>query len=37
VAGEEVDLVTASALEGVFSPLEWQVNAVNAPPPPAPR
>jgi D-3-phosphoglycerate dehydrogenase len=31
VAGEEVDLVTASALEGVFSPLEWQVNAVNAP------
>ena len=31
IAGEEVDLVTASALEGVFEPLEWQVNAVNAP------
>ncbi|WP_336362498.1 phosphoglycerate dehydrogenase [Halalkalicoccus salilacus] len=31
IAEEEVDLVTASALKGVFSPLEWQVNAVNAP------
>jgi len=31
IAEEEVDLVTASALEGVFSPLEWQVNTVNAP------
>ena len=31
IAGEEVDLVTASALKGVFEPLEWQVNAVNAP------
>ncbi|EMA52817.1 phosphoglycerate dehydrogenase [Halococcus thailandensis] len=31
IAGEEVDLVTASALQGVFEPLEWQVNAVNAP------
>ena len=31
IAAEQVDLVTASALEGVFSALEWQVNAVNAP------
>ena len=31
IAEEEVDLVTASALKGVFRPLEWQVNAVNAP------
>ena len=31
IAGEDVDLVTASALKGVFQPLEWQVNAVNAP------
>jgi D-3-phosphoglycerate dehydrogenase len=31
IAAEEVDLVTASALKGVFEPLEWQVNAVNAP------
>ncbi|EMA42711.1 phosphoglycerate dehydrogenase [Halococcus saccharolyticus] len=31
IAAEEIDLVTASALEGVFEPLEWQVNAVNAP------
>jgi D-3-phosphoglycerate dehydrogenase len=30
IAEEEVDLVTASALKGVFEPLEWQVNAVNA-------
>jgi len=30
VAEEDVDLVTASALKGVFKPLEWQVNAVNA-------
>jgi D-3-phosphoglycerate dehydrogenase len=29
-AEEDVDLVTASALKGVFEPLEWQVNAVNA-------
>lgn len=31
IADEDVDLVTASALMGVFEPLEWQVNAVNAP------
>ena len=31
IAGEDVDLVSASALKGVFEPLEWQVNAVNAP------
>jgi len=31
IADEDVDLVTASALKGVFDPLEWQVNAVNAP------
>jgi len=31
IAEEDVDLVTASALKGVFTPLEWQVNAVNAP------
>jgi len=31
IAEEDVDLVTASALRGVFQPLEWQVNAVNAP------
>jgi len=31
IAEEDVDLVTASALKGVFRPLEWQVNAVNAP------
>ena len=31
IAEEEIDLVTASALKGVFRPLEWQVNAVNAP------
>ncbi len=31
IAEEDVDLVTASALKGVFEPLEWQVNAVNAP------
>jgi D-3-phosphoglycerate dehydrogenase len=31
VAEEDVELVTASAQKGVFSPLEWQVNAVNAP------
>jgi len=31
IADEDVDLVTASALKGVFQPLEWQVNAVNAP------
>jgi len=30
IADEDVDLVTASALKGVFEPLEWQVNAVNA-------
>ncbi len=28
---EDDELVTASALKGVFAPLEWQVNAVNAP------
>ncbi|WP_435196207.1 phosphoglycerate dehydrogenase [Natronomonas sp. EA1] len=31
IADEDLDLVTASALKGVFEPLEWQVNAVNAP------
>jgi len=31
IADEDVDLVTASALTGVFSPLRTQVNAVNAP------
>ncbi|WP_247010438.1 phosphoglycerate dehydrogenase [Halorientalis litorea] len=31
IAEEDLDLVTASALKGVFEPLEWQVNAVNAP------
>ena len=31
VAEEDVELITASALKGVFTPLEWQVNAVNAP------
>ncbi len=31
IAEEDVDLVTASALKGVFEPLEWQVNTVNAP------
>ena len=30
IADEDVDFVTASALKGVFEPLEWQVNAVNA-------
>lgn len=31
VASEDIDIVTASALKGVFRPLESQVNAVNAP------
>jgi len=31
IAEKDVELVTASALQGVFSPTEWQVNAVNAP------
>ncbi|USZ71105.1 phosphoglycerate dehydrogenase [Natronosalvus halobius] len=31
IAEEDVEFVTASALKGVFEPLEWQVNAVNAP------
>ncbi|WP_331235353.1 phosphoglycerate dehydrogenase [Natronorarus salvus] len=31
IAEEDLDFVTASALKGVFTPLEWQVNAVNAP------
>ncbi|RLM84120.1 phosphoglycerate dehydrogenase [Halobellus sp. Atlit-38R] len=31
IAEEDVELVTASGLKGVFEPLEWQVNAVNAP------
>ena len=30
LAEEDVEFVTASALQGVFEPLEWQVNAVNA-------
>ena len=31
IADEDLDLVTASAQKGVFEPLEWNVNAVNAP------
>ncbi|ARS91799.1 phosphoglycerate dehydrogenase [Natrarchaeobaculum aegyptiacum] len=31
IADEDTEFVTASALKGVFEPLEWQVNAVNAP------
>lgn len=31
IADEDVELVTASALTGVFEPLEWSVNTVNAP------
>ncbi|PSP95889.1 phosphoglycerate dehydrogenase [Halobacteriales archaeon QS_4_62_28] len=31
IANEDVELVTASALKGVFAPSEYQVNAVNAP------
>lgn len=31
IAREDVEFITASALTGVFEPLEWQVNAVNAP------
>lgn len=31
IAAEDLELVTASALKGVFEPLEWQVNSVNAP------
>jgi D-3-phosphoglycerate dehydrogenase len=31
VAEEDVEYVTAWALKGVFAPIEWQVNAVNAP------
>ncbi len=30
IAAEDVELVTASALQGVFAPSQWQVNAVNA-------
>jgi len=30
IAEREVDLVTASALKGIFRPLEWKANAVNA-------
>ncbi|SFS37356.1 phosphoglycerate dehydrogenase [Halostagnicola kamekurae] len=31
IADEDIEFVTASALKGVFEPLEWQVNTVNAP------
>ncbi|MBP1987381.1 phosphoglycerate dehydrogenase [Halolamina salifodinae] len=31
IAEEDVELVTASAQQGAFAPLEWQVNSVNAP------
>ncbi|MFB6193496.1 MAG: phosphoglycerate dehydrogenase [Halobaculum sp.] len=31
IADEEVEFLTASALRGVFAPLEYEVNAVNAP------
>ena len=30
LAEETVDVVTASALQGVFAPLEWQANTINA-------
>jgi D-3-phosphoglycerate dehydrogenase len=30
IADESLEVVTASALKGVFEPLEWQANAVNA-------
>jgi len=30
IADETVEVVTASALKGVFEPLEWQANTVNA-------
>ncbi|MFB6189142.1 MAG: phosphoglycerate dehydrogenase [Halapricum sp.] len=30
IAEETVDVVTASALQGVFAPLEWQANTINA-------
>ncbi|MUV89616.1 phosphoglycerate dehydrogenase [Halapricum sp. CBA1109] len=30
ISEESVDIVTASALKGVFEPLEWQANAINA-------
>ncbi len=30
IAAEDVELVTAAALQGVFAPSEWRVNAVNA-------
>lgn len=30
LADEETDFVTASALKGIFDPLQWKVNAVNA-------
>jgi D-3-phosphoglycerate dehydrogenase len=31
IVEEDVELITASALKGAFAPLEWSVNAVNAP------
>ncbi|MCY4731074.1 phosphoglycerate dehydrogenase [Natronomonas gomsonensis] len=31
IADESIEFVTASALKGIFEPLKWQVNAVNAP------
>ena len=31
IAAEDVEIITAAALQGVFEPLEWQVNTVNAP------
>jgi D-3-phosphoglycerate dehydrogenase len=31
LADEDIEFVTASALKGIFDPLKWQVNAVNAP------
>ena len=31
IAGEDIEIVTASALKGVFRPLEVRVNTVNAP------
>ncbi|QZA89403.1 phosphoglycerate dehydrogenase [Salinarchaeum sp. IM2453] len=30
IAEEDIELVTASALKGIFEPLQWKVNAVNA-------
>ncbi|RQG86713.1 phosphoglycerate dehydrogenase [Natrarchaeobius halalkaliphilus] len=31
ISEEDVEYITASALKGIFEPVKWQVNAVNAP------